>query len=93
MKAAFQHLGYPGYFRIELAVGKIAGAISLLIPVAPRVKEWTYAGFVITFISAIIAHTVSADPVANRIMPVIFLIPLLISYTTYHKQLKANTIK
>ncbi|NCD71078.1 DoxX family protein [Mucilaginibacter agri] len=90
MKAAFQHLGYPDYFRIELAIGKIIGAILLLAPVAARVKEWTYAGFAITFISAAIAHTASGDPVANRIMPVVFLILLVVSYGAYHKQQKAT---
>jgi uncharacterized membrane protein YphA (DoxX/SURF4 family) len=89
MAAAFHHLGYPDYFRIELAIGKILGAILLLAPVAARFKEWAYAGFAITFISAFIAHTASGDPVANRIMPVIFLILLIVSYVTYHKQRKA----
>jgi hypothetical protein len=29
---AFQHLGFPDYFRIELAVAKLIGAALLLIP-------------------------------------------------------------
>lgn len=89
MAAAFHHLGYPDYFRAELAVGKIIGAILLLAPLAAQIKEWAYAGFTITFVSAFIAHTVSGDPVANRIMPLIFLILLIVSYITYHKQQKA----
>jgi uncharacterized membrane protein YphA (DoxX/SURF4 family) len=89
MAAAFHHLGYPDYFRIELAIGKIIGAILLLAPLATRIKEWAYAGFAITFVSAFIAHTVSGDPVANRVMPLIFLILLIVSYITYHKQRKA----
>ena len=88
MVAAFHHLGYPDYFRIELAIGKIIGAILLLAPLAARIKEWAYAGFAITFVSAFIAHTVSGDPVANRIMPLVFLILLCVSYITYHKQRK-----
>lgn len=88
MSAAFHHLGYPDYFRIELAIGKIIGAILLLAPLAARVKEWAYAGFAITFISAFIAHTASGDPVANRVMPIIFLALLIVSYITYHKQRK-----
>lgn len=91
MAAAFHHLGYPDYFRIELAIGKIIGAILLLAPLAVRIKEWAYAGFAITFMSAFIAHTASGDPVANRIMPLIFLVLLIVSYTTYHKQRLAIT--
>jgi uncharacterized membrane protein YphA (DoxX/SURF4 family) len=82
---AFHHLGYPDYFRVELAIGKLIGAILLIAPVSARVKEWAYAGFIITFVSAFIAHTASGDPVNYRIMPVIFLALLIASYITYHK--------
>ncbi|MDB4902380.1 MAG: DoxX-like family protein [Mucilaginibacter sp.] len=81
----FHHLGYPDYFRIELAVLKFIGATLLLLPVYIRVKEWTYAGFSIVFVSAFIAHAASGDPVFNRIMPLIFLVLLIGSYITYHK--------
>jgi|ERR1700736_3918804 uncharacterized membrane protein YphA (DoxX/SURF4 family) len=83
----FTHLGYPGYFRVELAIGKIVGVALLLSPVPPRVKEWVYAGFGITFVSAFIAHTVSGDPLFFRIMTLIFLALLVGSYLTYHKLL------
>ncbi|MGF7042236.1 DoxX family protein [Mucilaginibacter lappiensis] len=82
---AFQHLGFPNYFRIELAVAKLIGAVLLLIPLTARIKEWVYAGFAFTFISAFIAHTSSGDPMANRIMPIIFLAILIVSYITFHK--------
>jgi len=81
----FHHLGYPDYFRVELAIGKLLGAILLIAPVTSRIKEWVYAGFVITFISAFIAHTASGDPINYRVMPVIFLAVILVSYVTYHK--------
>ncbi len=82
---AFTHLGFPSYFRIELALAKLIGAALLLAPVAARVKEWVYAGFAIVFISAFIAHTASGDPVSVAIAPVIFLALLAASYITYHK--------
>lgn len=85
MDQAFQHLGFPAYFRVELAVAKILGAILLIAPVASRFKEWAYAGFSITFVSALIAHTMSGDPVSARIMPVIFLLLLIVSYFSYKK--------
>lgn len=86
MLQAFRHLGYPDYFRVELAYGKLIGAILLLAPVSARIKEWVYAGFIITFVSAFIAHTVSGDPVNYRVMPLIFLALLVASYVTYHKR-------
>ena len=85
IKQAFIHLGFPGYFRVELAVAKIAGAILLLAPVAARIKEWVYAGFTIVFISAVVAHISSGDPTSVYIMPVIFLVVLLVSYASYLK--------
>ena len=81
----FHHLGYPGYFRVELAVAKLIGVILLLAPLRARIKEWVYAGFTFTFISAFIAHKVSGDPAAHWSAPVIFLVLLAISYITYHK--------
>lgn len=86
MLQAFRHLGYPDYFRVELAYGKVIGAILLIAPVSARIKEWVYAGFVITYVSAFIAHTASGDPVNYRVMPLIFLAFIIVSYLTYHKR-------
>jgi hypothetical protein len=54
--AAFTHLGFPGYFRVELSWAKFVGVVLLLAPVPARFKEWAYAGFAITLCSALIAH-------------------------------------
>ena len=88
MAQGFAHLGFPGYFRIELAIAKIMGVAIFWLPVSGRVKEWAYAGFGITFISAFIAHTASGDPLSARIMPVIALVLLSVSYITGHKKSK-----
>jgi hypothetical protein len=53
---AFTHLGFPDYFRVELALAKLLGVAVLLGPVPARLKEWAYAGFAITLGSALIAH-------------------------------------
>jgi hypothetical protein len=61
----FAHLGFPAYFRIELSWAKLAGVAALLIPMVPaRIKEWAYAGFAITLVSALIAHLAVGDPPA-----------------------------
>ncbi len=60
--AAFIHLGFPTYFRIELSWAKLVGVAALLIPMVPaRLKEWAYAGFAITLTSALIAHLAVGD--------------------------------
>jgi uncharacterized membrane protein YphA (DoxX/SURF4 family) len=37
-------LGYPLYFVTVLGVWKVLGAIAILVPRFPRLKEWAYAG-------------------------------------------------
>ena len=58
---AFTHLGFPAYFRVELALAKLLGVVLLLAPVPARLKEWAYAGFAITLGSALIAHLAVGD--------------------------------
>lgn len=86
----FHHLGFPDYLRVELGVFKIMGAIVLLLPMIPaKFKEWAYAGFAITFISAFIAHVV-VDKNAGAIFPIIPLTFLVVSYIYFHKNLAAK---
>src|SRR3954468_13753184 len=58
---AFTHLGFPGYFRVELSWAKLLGVALLLAPVPPRLKEWAYAGFAFDLVSAVIAHLAVGD--------------------------------
>ena len=58
---AFTHLGFPAYFRVELSWAKFLGVLLLLAPAPARLKEWAYAGFAITLISALIAHLSVGD--------------------------------
>lgn len=86
MAQAFHHLGFPDYFRVELAIAKLISAIVLLAPVPAKIKEWAYAGLGITFISAFIAHSASGDPVSVAIMPLIILVILVVSYVSWGKK-------
>jgi putative oxidoreductase len=64
--ADFEQLGFPNYFRIELSIAKVVGALLLLIPAIPfRVRDWIYAGFIITMVSALIAHLHNHDPLSK----------------------------
>jgi hypothetical protein len=63
--ASFAHLGFPAYFRVELAYAKFLGVLLLLVPAPARVKEWVYAGFAITLVSALIAHLAVGDGPAS----------------------------
>jgi DoxX-like family len=86
MKGAFAHLGFPDYFRIELTVAKTLGVLALLIPSIPsKAKEFAYAGFAITLVSASIAHFSSGDPLLFVIDPLLFLGALITSYVYFNK--------
>jgi hypothetical protein len=90
MKGAFAHLGFPDYFKIELTVAKICGVLALLIPGVPaKVKEFAYAGFAITLVSASIAHFSSGDGPLFVIDPLLFLGALAVSYW-YFNRLKTS---
>jgi putative oxidoreductase len=73
-------LGFPDYFRIELVILKVIGATVLLVPFTPlRVKEWVYAGFIITMVSALIAHISSGDLLSKIIFVSVDLVLVFLS--------------
>lgn len=86
MAAGFTHLGYPGYFRVELAIAKFIGAAALLFPVRATLKEWAYAGFAIVLISACYSHIMSGDPAGRWMAPIIIGLIFVASYATYRKR-------
>ena len=89
--ANFERLGFPDYFRIELGIAKVLGALALVVPLPRALKEWTYAGFAISFVSAIVAHTASGDPVLSVGPPLVALVLWGVSYAAYRQHvLKAE---
>lgn len=84
LKWAFQHLGFPDYLRIELAIAKFLAAITIWLPVR-LLKEAAYIGLAISFISAFIAHISVGDSTGHILYPVFVLGILIASYITYRK--------
>jgi hypothetical protein len=77
----FAHVGYPQHLRVMLGIAKLSGAIALVVPGFPKLKEWAYAGFTFTWIAAAVAHYVAGDGAASA-FPLVFLVLLGISYMT-----------
>jgi len=75
----FTHVGYPQQLRILLGIAKPLGAIALLIPGFPRLKEWAYAGFTFAWIAACVAHRLAGDG-NTAYMPALLLALLAVSY-------------
>ena len=76
----FRHLGYPQQLRVLLGIAKLAGAIVLLLPWLPTLKEWAYAGFTFTWMAATVAHYLARD--GESWLPVVLLASLAASYLT-----------
>lgn len=85
------HLGYPLYFIQWISVAKILGAIAILIPGWPRVKEWAYFGFFIDLITAVFSFIAVGDPASGWAMMFIFIAVLIASYLLHHKRLSLRT--
>ena len=77
----FQHVGYPQQLRVLLGIGKLAGAIVLLLPRLSKLKEWAYAGFTFMWIAATVAHYLAGDG-ALSLLPVALIGLLAVSYVT-----------
>jgi len=77
----FAHVGYPQQLRVLLGIAKLLGAIMLVAPGLPKLKEWAYAGFTFAWIAAFVAHYVAKDG-PTAFMPILLLVLLAISYVT-----------
>jgi uncharacterized membrane protein YphA (DoxX/SURF4 family) len=49
-------LGYPSYFLVILGIWKLLGAIAVIVPRFPRLKEWAYAGVVFDLTGALVSN-------------------------------------
>ncbi len=86
-------LGYPTYIMPFIGMAKVLGVIALLTPGFPRLKEWAYAGFVIDLLAVFYSFYSMHIPFAQAAFPLVFLIPLFLSYFLYHKRLNAGIAK
>ena len=80
------HLGYPVYFVAILAVFKVLGSTALIVPVVPkRIKEWAYAGFTFSLISAATSICIVDGFGVGMLFPLVILAILTASYISYNK--------
>jgi hypothetical protein len=79
-------LGYPTYFIPFIGVAKALGAIAILIPGYPRIKEWAYAGLIFDLIGA--TYSIIAIGKPDWLFMILPLALATISYIYYHKRRK-----
>ena len=74
VRAVMERVGYPAYFIVILGIWKLLGAVALLIPRFPRLKEWAYAGTVFSMTGALASHVASGD---IEVGPMVYLVVML----------------
>lgn len=55
------NLGYPIYVLTILGIWKVLGAIALVVPGFPRLKEWVHAGIFFLMTGAALSHAFASD--------------------------------
>lgn len=86
------HLHYPEYFLRFIGVAKLLGAIAILIPGFPRIKEWAYAGLIFDLTAAWASMLAVGDPIVGTLPMLLFIAMIFGSYYFHHKRLKANAV-
>jgi uncharacterized membrane protein YphA (DoxX/SURF4 family) len=79
VREILQQLGYPSYFSVIMGIRKVPGAVALLVPRFPRLKEWAYAGAVFTYTGAAASHLAAGDGTGAP-GPIIFAVITLLSW-------------
>jgi uncharacterized membrane protein YphA (DoxX/SURF4 family) len=77
VRGVVDHLGYPTYFLVILGVWKLLGAVALLAPRFPRLKEWAYAGAVFNYTGAFASNLAAGQPDAGTLVFLIVLTGLV----------------
>ncbi len=71
--ATLAHLGYPVYFATIMGFWKLLGAVAIVVPGIPRLKEWAYAGFFFDLTGAAATRAFVGDGAADILAPLVFL--------------------
>lgn len=74
VRVVVDRLGYPAYFLVILGIWKLLGAIAVIVPRFPRLKEWAYAGVVFNLTGALASNLVSRVTDAG---PLVYLVLMM----------------
>src|SRR5215467_2650979 len=78
--AVITNLGYPVYILTILGGWKLLGAVVLLVPRFPRLKEWAYAGTFFEMTGAAVSLGVSGADVGTISFPLLVAALALVSW-------------
>ena len=80
VRSSLAHLGYPAYLALILGIWKLLGAVAVIAPRLPRLKEWAYAGMVFDLSGAAISHVALRDGASAVVTPLVLLALVLASW-------------
>lgn len=89
-----EQLGYPVYVLTILGIWKLLGAVAILIPKYPVLKEWAYAGIFFLFTGALFSHVASNHSWPELIPAIVLLTLTILSWyfrPADRKLLRSNT--
>ncbi len=81
-RIANQQLGYPLYVIPLIGATHILGGVGLLIPNAPRLTEWVYAGCAFTLVLALYSQLNSGGSTWAKFDPILVMAFVLASYVS-----------
>jgi len=71
VRADIASLGYPAYVLVIIGVWKLLGAVAVLVPRFPRLKEWAYAGMFFNYTGAVASHLAVGHGAESVAYPII----------------------
>jgi len=74
------HLGYPAYFVSIIGFWKVLGAIALLAPRFPRLKEWAYAGIFFNMTGAAVSGAATGAAAWHIVVDLVLLSIVMTSW-------------
>src|ERR1043166_1467623 len=78
--ADMAHLGYPAYFSTILGTWKILGAVTIVVPRLPLLKEWADAGMIFDLSGAATSRAVSGDGLIGVVPPLLIALLVVASW-------------
>ncbi len=79
-------LGFPDFFRIQLAILKCIAAVLLLAPnISPIFKHWSYTGTFLFLLTAVVSHIAHKDGLGILFMLFCLIVLTIASYYLYLK--------
>jgi hypothetical protein len=73
-------LGYPPYFMTILGAWKLLGAVAIVLPRSPRLKEWAYAGMIFDLTGAAASRAAMGHGAAMILVPLVIAVGVGLSW-------------